>query len=73
LINDSLRFPGGGDISRTFNMAVTRLNNQMTLIESDAKQLANSLHMISGLADNISGKVERGDHCDREGFLLALS
>lgn len=44
-------------MTRTFNLAVTRFNNQMALVESDAKQLANSLKMISGLADNISGKV----------------
>uniref|UniRef100_A0A158R5M8 Conserved oligomeric Golgi complex subunit 4 n=1 Tax=Syphacia muris TaxID=451379 RepID=A0A158R5M8_9BILA len=48
---------GGMDVIRSFNLAVTRLNNQMTLVESDAKQLANNLKIISGLADNISGKV----------------
>ncbi|VDN60209.1 unnamed protein product [Dracunculus medinensis] len=52
---------GGTDISRPFNFAVTRLNNQMTLVESDAKQLANKLKMISGLADNISSKVSTLD------------
>lgn len=52
---------GGKDIIRSFNLAVTRLNNQMTLVESDAKQLANSLKIISGLADNISGKVSTLD------------
>ncbi|CAG9532049.1 unnamed protein product [Cercopithifilaria johnstoni] len=45
------------DISLPFNLAVTRLKNQMTLVESDTKQLANKLKMISGLADSISGKV----------------
>uniref|UniRef100_A0A915CIL2 Conserved oligomeric Golgi complex subunit 4 n=2 Tax=Parascaris TaxID=6254 RepID=A0A915CIL2_PARUN len=52
---------GGADVTRTFNLAVTRFNNQMALVESDAKQLANSLKMISGLADNISGKVSTLD------------
>ncbi|EFO27603.2 hypothetical protein LOAG_00872 [Loa loa] len=45
------------DISLPFNLAVTRLKNRMTLVESDAKQLASKLKMISSLADSISGKV----------------
>ncbi|VDK67252.1 unnamed protein product [Onchocerca ochengi] len=45
------------DISLPFNLTVTRLKNQMTLIESDTKQLASKLKMISGLADSISSKV----------------
>ncbi|VDO62921.1 unnamed protein product [Onchocerca flexuosa] len=45
------------DISLPFNLTVTRLKNQMTLVESDTKQLASKLKMISGLADNISSKV----------------
>ncbi|VDK43066.1 unnamed protein product [Anisakis simplex] len=52
---------GGVDVSRSFNLAITRFNNQMALVESDAKQLANNLKMISGLADNISGKVSSLD------------
>ncbi|VDM49512.1 unnamed protein product [Toxocara canis] len=54
-------FLGGADVARSFNLAVTRFNNQMALVESDAKQLASSLKMISGLADNISGKVSTLD------------
>lgn len=38
-------------------MAVSRLNNAMLVVETDAKQLASSLRTISRLADNISGKV----------------
>uniref|UniRef100_A0AAF5PWE5 Conserved oligomeric Golgi complex subunit 4 n=2 Tax=Wuchereria bancrofti TaxID=6293 RepID=A0AAF5PWE5_WUCBA len=45
------------DISLPFNLALTRLKNQMTLVESDTKQLASKLKMISGLADSISSKV----------------
>nr|CRZ23295.1 BMA-COGC-4 [Brugia malayi] len=45
------------DISLPFNLALTRLKNQMTLVESDTKQLATKLKMISGLADSISSKV----------------
>ncbi|VDM98302.1 unnamed protein product [Thelazia callipaeda] len=45
------------DNSRPFNLAFTRLKNQMTLVGSDTKQLASKLKMICGLADNISSKV----------------
>lgn len=45
------------DVPLPFSLAVTRLKNQMTLVESDTKQLASKLKMISGLADNISSKV----------------
>uniref|UniRef100_A0A1I7XTL7 Conserved oligomeric Golgi complex subunit 4 n=1 Tax=Heterorhabditis bacteriophora TaxID=37862 RepID=A0A1I7XTL7_HETBA len=47
----------GSEQSRSFSLAVSRLNNAMLLVEADAKQLASSLCTISRLADNISGKV----------------
>ncbi|CAI4231099.1 unnamed protein product [Auanema sp. JU1783] len=47
----------GFEQSRTFAMAVSKLNNSLLVVESDAKQLATSLATISRLADNISGKV----------------
>ncbi|ETN70496.1 hypothetical protein NECAME_04919 [Necator americanus] len=51
----------GGEQSRAFGMAVSRLNNAMLVVEADAKQLAASLRTISRLADNISGKVSALD------------
>ncbi|VDM69454.1 unnamed protein product, partial [Strongylus vulgaris] len=51
----------GGEQSRAFGMAVSRLNNAMLVVEADAKQLASSLRTISRLADNISGKVSALD------------
>lgn len=47
----------GGEQSRAFGMAVSRLNNAMLVVEADTKQLAASLRTISRLADNISSKV----------------
>lgn len=57
LIFISAEHLANSDISLPFNLTVTRLKNQMTLIESDTKQLASKLKMISGLADSISSKV----------------
>lgn len=51
----------GDHQSRAFGMAVSRLNNAMLVVETDAKQLASSLRTISRLADNISGKVSALD------------
>lgn len=42
-------------------MAISRLNNSMMVVESDAKQLASSLATISRLADTISGRVSALD------------
>ncbi|MCP9261524.1 Conserved oligomeric Golgi complex subunit 4 [Dirofilaria immitis] len=44
-------------LRKTSVSVVTRLKNQLTLVESDTKQLACKLKMISGLADSISNKV----------------
>ncbi|RCN43691.1 hypothetical protein ANCCAN_10335 [Ancylostoma caninum] len=51
----------GGEQSRAFGMAVSRLNNAMLVVEADTKQLAASLRTISRLADNISSKVSALD------------
>ncbi|KAM3719614.1 Conserved oligomeric Golgi complex subunit [Dirofilaria immitis] len=53
----SVEYVASSDIFLPFNLAVTRLKNQLTLVESDTKQLACKLKMISGLADSISNKV----------------
>lgn len=51
----------GGEQNRSFGFAVTRLNNQMLLIENSAKQLTSALKNISSLADTISGRVSALD------------
>lgn len=57
MISTVAEHAASSDVARSFNLSLTRLKNQMTLVESDAKQLASALKMISGLADNISSKV----------------
>ncbi|CAJ0582449.1 unnamed protein product, partial [Mesorhabditis spiculigera] len=51
----------GLDSSRSFGLAVSRLNNSLLLVERDGKQLANNLKVISKLADNISSRVSTLD------------
>ncbi|CAI5442038.1 unnamed protein product [Caenorhabditis angaria] len=51
----------GGEQNRTFGLAVTRLNNNMLVVENSAKQLTNTLKNISLLADTISGRVSALD------------
>ncbi|CAD6190186.1 unnamed protein product [Caenorhabditis auriculariae] len=51
----------GGEQSRSFGLAVSRLNNSMLMVENDSKQLAASLKTISTLADTISGRVSALD------------
>ena len=43
--------------SRSVGLAVSRLNNNLLLVESSAKDLSSELTTIASLANNISEKV----------------
>lgn len=46
---------------RSFDLALTRLNNQIECVEIDTKLLTNNLRTVSGLAEKISNKVSALD------------
>lgn len=46
---------------KTFDLALSRLNNNIECVEIDSRQLANNLRIVSGLAENISSKVSALD------------
>jgi hypothetical protein len=48
---------GDKNFVRSFDQSVARLHSFMECVETDARQLANSLKTVSGLAENISGRV----------------
>ncbi|CAJ0941825.1 unnamed protein product, partial [Mesorhabditis belari] len=62
-INDKMSQTNSGsvDLNRAFGLAVSRLNNALLLVETDTKQLANTLKVNSKLADSISSKVSSLD------------
>uniref|UniRef100_A0A914DWB9 Conserved oligomeric Golgi complex subunit 4 n=2 Tax=Acrobeloides nanus TaxID=290746 RepID=A0A914DWB9_9BILA len=52
---------GDKDVMHTFDLALSRLNNQIECVEIDSRQLANNLRVVSGLAEKISSKVSALD------------
>ncbi|KAI3409817.1 hypothetical protein GPALN_006192 [Globodera pallida] len=48
---------GTGNFQRLFDQSVARINAEFERVESNARQLANSLDSVSGLAQNISCRV----------------